>query len=228
MVTEVLFDEESINQIFNIYLAERPIIPAAELEYDSIQVPGRNSTLTRELGYLPKTFELRFNFIEPDGVKQKYREIVDWLTNRRILRFSDDSGFYRIIKQMNPQDAQNDIAEYADFIIEMETEPFWYQDAGIQVITEKTTVTNPSKIETQLKMTIKGQGICRVRVNDNQMIFTDVQEYVTVDRGTVHRNGISQNNKMSGRYPIFLPDANEIEIDEATESVELELRWCWR
>lgn len=228
MLMDVLFDEVSINQQFNIRLAERPVIPVAEMEYETIQVPGRNGSLTRELGYRSKPFALRFNYIDTDGAKPKYRDIVDWLTGRRTLRFSDDWEFYRVIQQMNPQDATNDIKEYADFVIQMETEPFWYKDFDIETVTGTSILTNPTKIETEAKMTVYGDGICRVRVNDNQMVFTDVQDHVTVDRGTSHRNRISQDNKMSGQYPIFLPGNNEIEIEGATDRVEIDVRWCWR
>ncbi|MFC6464948.1 distal tail protein Dit [Marinilactibacillus sp. GCM10026970] len=225
---DVLFDEESINKKFNIRLAERPVVPVAEMEYESIEVPGRHGSLTRKIGYRSKPFSLKFNYIDINGAKPKYRDIVNWLTNKRKIHFSDDKDYYRVIQQMNPVDAENDIREYADFVVEMITEPFWYKDHGIQLITQKTTLQNPSVIETSLKLTVYGDGICRVRVNDNQMVFTDVQGHITIDRGTAHRNGINQDNKMSGHYPIFLPGNNEIEIGGSTRKVDIEVRWCWR
>lgn len=226
---KVYFDNESINDQFNITLAERPVIPVAEQEYETIQVPGRvEGSLTRKLGYYSKPFYLRFNYIDSDGAKPKYRDIVDWLTGRRLLHFSDEPDFYRVIQKVNPQDAENDLAEYADFLIEMETEPFWYKDFGKQTITERTIITNPTKIETKARLTVFGNGVCRVRINGNQMVFTDVRGHVTVERGIAHRNGNPQNNNMSGQYPIFLPGNNEIEIDGATERVEVDVRWCWR
>lgn len=230
-MVEVLFDNQSINSQFNLSLAERPLIPAAEMEYDSISVPGRDGKLTRELGYKAKPFPLRFNFIHKENVKQTFREITNWLTNKKTIKLSDDLGVYRIITQLNVQDATNDLKEYADFIVNLETEPFWYENAGVQTITSGTaTIVNPSVIETGVVMTVYGTGICRVRVNDNQMVFTDVQDFVIVDgiRRIAHKYDASQDNKMSGQYPMFLPGNNEIEVSGATTKVEFEKRWSWR
>lgn len=228
MLVDVLFDEVSINQQFNIRLAERPVVPVAEMEYETIQVPGRSGSLTRELGYRSKPFALRFNYIDKEGAKPKYRDIVNWLTGRRRVRFSDDLDYYRVIQQINPQDATNDIKEYADFVIQMETEPFWYKDFDTEIVTGTSTLINPTKIEIKAMMTVFGNGVCRVRVNDNQMVFNDVQGHLTLEKGTAHRNRVSQDNKMSGQYPVFLPGNNEIEISGATNRVEIDVRWCWR
>lgn len=229
---EVLFDDVSINTKFNISLAERPVISAAEREYESIKVPGRDGSLTRELGYKSKLIPLRFNYIHKNNAEKTFRDIANWLTNKKKIAFSNDLSVYRLISQINIQDAKNDIKEHVDFIVEVETEPFWYEDAGVQTIasTSAITINNPSAIETGVVMTVYGTGICRVRVNDNQMVFTDVQDFVIVDglRGLAHRNGVSQDNKMSGYYPILKSGNNEIQISGATEKVEIEKRWSWR
>lgn len=227
---DILFDGVSINKEFDITLAERPVIPVAEREYESIHVPGRDGSLTRELGYKSTSFPLRFNFLKKDGVKQTFREISNWLTNKKILSFSDDLSVYRIITQINVNDAKNDIKEYADFVINLETEPFWYEDGGTQTITSNTTIINPTAVEVGVVMTIYGTGTCRVTVNDNLMIFTDVQGSVIVDgfRGLAHRNGVSQDNKMNGEYPKLKAGNNTIALSGATTKVEIEKRWSWR
>lgn len=229
---EVLFDNQSIDDEFNIFLAERPVIPAAEMEYETISVPGRDGSLTRELGYKSKPFSLRFNYLHKEDVKQTFRSIVNWLTGKQTVRFSDDLTVNRVITKLVVKDARNDIKEYADFIVELETEPFWYENTGVQTITSTSVVTinNPSVIETGVVMTVYGTGTCRVRVNDNQMVFTDVQDFIIVDglRGLAHRYGASQDNNMSGQYPIFKSGNNEIQISGATEKVEIEKRWSWR
>ena len=228
---EVLFDDVSINAKFNISLAERPVISAAEREYESIRVPGRDGSLTRELGYKSKLIPLRFNYIHKNNVEKTFRDITNWLTNKKKIAFSNDLSVYRLISQINIQDAKNDIKEHVDFIVEVETEPFWYENAGTQTLSSgSTTIVNPSVIETGVIIKVYGTGTCRVTVNDNPMIFTDVQDFVVVDgrRGLAHRNGVSQDNKMSGHYPIFKSGNNEIQISGATEKVEIEKRWSWR
>uniref|UniRef100_UPI0035A0A7A2 distal tail protein Dit n=1 Tax=Jeotgalibaca porci TaxID=1868793 RepID=UPI0035A0A7A2 len=228
---EVLFDNQNINSRFDIFLAERPVIPSAEMAYETITVPGRDGALTREIGYKTKPISLRFNYIHKENVKKTFRDITNWLTNKKTIRLTDDLIGYRVITQLNIKDATNDLKGYADFVINLETEPFWYENAGVETITSgTTTIANPSVIETGVVMTVYGTGTCRVRVNDNQMVFMDVQDFVIVDglRGIAHKHDASQDNKMSGRYPVFLPGNNEIEVGGAITRVEIEKRWSWR
>ena len=228
---EVLFDNVSINEQFDISLAERPVIPAAEMEYETISIPGRDGSLTRELGYKSKLIPLRFNYIHKNNVEKTFRDITNWLTNKKKIAFSNDLSVYRLISQINIQDAKNDIKEHVDFIVEVETEPFWYEDAGTQTLSSgSTTIVNPSVIDTGVIIKVYGTGTCRVTINDNHMIFTDVQDFVFVDgrRGLAHRNGVSQDNKMSGQYPVLKSGNNTVAVSGATTKIEIEKRWSWR
>ena len=229
---DVLFDNESINRKFNIYLAERPVVSIAELDYEEIAVPGRDGSLTRELGYSNKPIPLRFNFIHKTNVKQTIREIASWLTGKKIVAFSDDLSVYRIISQIKISDATNDIKEYADFTVTLETEPFWYEDVGTQTLLNGTTTTvnNPSSVEVGVVMKVSGTGKCNVRINGKLMILTDVQDFVIVDgiRGVAHRYNISQDNKMQGEYPKLEAGNNTIVVSGGATKVELEKRWSWR
>lgn len=224
---DVLFDGINIKETFNIQLAERPLISSAEMEYETVDVPG-GRTLIRELGYKNTPLELRFNYIHRTNTKKTFREITNWLTNKRIIKFSDDMDVYRVITKLNVQDATNDIKEYVDFIVKLETEPFWYEDAGQVTVSDSATITNPTAIKVDAKMRINGTGTCRVLLNDNQMVFTDVQGFVDIEKKNAFRNGIGQNNSMSGQFPVLLPDKNTLSISGQTTSVVLDLRWAYR
>lgn len=221
----VLFDGESITEKFDIQLAERPVIPVAEAIYNEYSVPGRNTL--KEFSHFENTsFTLRFNYID-DNVKPKFSEILNWLHGRTKYEESD-SERYRLLTMSIPQvsDANNDIPEWCDFEIEIETEPFWYEDDGVETITATATIENPSKIDAGVVMTVFGTGTCRVRINDNQMQFVDVQ-------GSVEVNGILKtayrdNENMSGRYPVLKSGNNEIEVSGQTQRIEIEKRWQWR
>lgn len=223
---DILFDNEGMEEKFNIKLAERPVIPVAKAIYDEYPVSGRNGVLKEFNRYDNTEFTLRFNYID-EHAKPRFIEMVNWLQNKRIYRESDNQ-YYRVLAQSLPEisPANNDIAEWCDFEITIETEPFWYEDAGITTVTDSTTILNPSNIDAGAVMTVYGTGVCRVRINENMMEFADVQGSITVD-GILKRR-LQQYNSMSGRYPELASGNNEIEISGDTERIEIHKRWCWR
>lgn len=227
---EVLFDEQSVNERFNIKLAERPELPVAKERYLTYEVPGRNGSLTVFDGYEDVVFPLRFSYIDKEA-KSTFREIVNWLTGKKKIRLSGSEN-YRLLTQsvitINP--ANNDIAEWCDFEIEVMAEPFEYEDAGTQETTTNTTIINPSNIDAGAIIKVYGTGTCRVLLNDNQMIFTDVQDYVVVDgiKKKAHKLMSSRDNNMQGRYPILKSGENKISVSGQTTKIEVSKRWCWR
>lgn len=224
----IYFDNKNFNQLFDVHFAERPIVPVAEMEYEETVVPGRDGELTRELGYKSTPIPMSFNFVDLTNAKKKLREIANWLTSKKEFYFSDDTEVYRIITKLNILETRNEIKELIGFVLQIETEPFWYEDVGLVTVTDSTTITNPTAISVDAKMRINGTGTCRVLLNDNQMVFTDTQGYVEVEKRNAIRNGVGQNNSMSGQYPVFVPGKNQLSISGQTTSVVVDLRWAYR
>ncbi|WP_208560635.1 hypothetical protein [Marinilactibacillus kalidii] len=227
---EVLFDEESINKKFNITLAERPELTVAKERYLVYEVPGRNGNLTVFDGYDNVPLTLHFNFID-DDVRATFREMNNWLIGKKKVRLSD-TEMYRNITQsvLTVNAANNDIKEWCDFELEIITDPFEYEDAGIEEVTSEAIIDNPSKVDAETSIKVYGEGTCRVLLNDNQMIFKDVKEYVVVD-GMIkkaHKLMSSKDNDMQGRYPVLKSGENKISIDGQTTKIEVSKRWCWR
>src|SRR5690625_2897560 len=121
----ILFDNESILDNFDIELAECPVIPIAEPIYDEYPVPGRNGILKEFDRFDNTTFSLRFNYIDKHA-KTKFIKIANWLLDKRIYQ-EVGSSYHRVLAQSIPviTPATNDIAEWCDFEITLETEPFW-------------------------------------------------------------------------------------------------------
>lgn len=224
----IYFDDENFNQLFNVHFAGRPIVPIAEMEYEATSVPGRDGELTRELGYKNTLIPMSFNFVDTRNSKKRLREVANWLTNKQKIYFSDDEDVYRVITKLNVVETYNEIKELIGFVLQVETEPFWYEEAGHVTVSDSATITNPTVIKVDAKMRINGTGTCRVLLNNNQMVFTDVQGFVEIEKKNAFRNGIGQNNYMSGQYPVFLPGENQLSISGQTTSVVLDLRWAYR
>lgn len=228
---DILFNDESIQEEFNIHLAERPYIPVAQPRYEEYGVPGRNGTLKRLDGYDNVGVDLRFNYIDKDA-KDIFDEIVNWLHYRDRYQESD-SDKYRIIAEpvIDVSPANNDFYDWVDFEIHLEFEPFKYEDAGTIEVTDEETVVNPSNIEAEAIMRVYGEGTCRVMVNDNHMEFIDVDEITIVNgikKVVESRTGRRLDNQMEGQFPVLQSGENTIEVSGNAERIEIDLRWCWR
>lgn len=224
---QAYFDNENFNKKFKVYFRSRPIIPVAEMDYESTPIPQSNTTLTKKLGYLPTEFDLDFNYVSLNE-KAKLRDITNWLTGKKILHFSDDPDVYRIIKKLNIVDVYNDLEELIGFTVALETEPFWFEDKETVTVSSSTTIHNPSVVAVDAALKIYGSGTCSVTVNNNKMKFNSVNEYISVEQKNAHRNGVNQNNNMIGKYPVFVPGENTITISDGTTRVEVNVRWAYR
>lgn len=230
MVMDILFDNESMYRRFGVMLAERPVIPVAEPIYDEYVVPGRNTVLKEFNRYENTEFTLRFNYIDKHA-KHRFIELVNWLQGREIYQESG-SKYHRVLAQSitGITDANNDMPEWVDFEMNIETEPFWYEDAGTETITSDVIIENPSVIEAPVVIRVYGTGVCRLRINGELIEVTDVQGHVTLDGilKMAHRNMAPQDNNMSGKYPVLKSGKNEISIEGSTDYIEVDVRWCWR
>lgn len=225
----VLFDDEDFTSMFDVYLSERPPILVAEELYERISVPGRvEGELTRSIGYASKSFDLFFRFIDDFNLSEKARQIVNWVSNKKKIHFSHDESVYRIIQEINFSNMINTANVKADFMLTLKTEPFWYFDAGVTRFESAGSVTNPSDISVNAKMRVFGTGNCRVLLNENQMEFFSVDEYVDIEERNAHKFGVPKNNDMKGQYPILIPGLNNISLSGATTAVEIDLRWSYR
>lgn len=229
---EVFFDDENFTELFGVYLAERPLIPVAEQIYETINVPGRQTgELTRKLGFASKPFSLAFRFIHKVNVKQKAREIVNWLYHKTKIHFSDDDTVHRIIQQINFDDMTNVVDCKADFVLRLVTEPFWYHEDEIVTILSSSgydVIENPSNIEIDARMRIWGSGDCMVTVNNKQIKLYGVDEFVWIWDKNAFKDEEDWNNKMEGNYPIFTAGENVIQLSEGTTKVDIFVRWAFR
>jgi phage-related protein len=227
---DVLFDGESLTDVFGITLSERPVIPVANAVYSEYSVPGRNGALQIFENYDDVPINLKFNYIDKRA-KPKFREIVNWLSDKETFRLSDSQN-YRVLTQplIGISDGTNDIKGWCDFELDLLTESFEYEDVGTEKIEDEIILYNPSQIDAPVIMRVYGNGVCRVRINGDLIELIDVQEQTTIDGvlKIAHRGGASQDNNMSGQYPLLLPGENTISVEGSTEYVEVDVRWCWR
>lgn len=190
-------------------LTERPIIPTPDMDYDDIEIPGRDGTLTIENGYKNITIPCEYNILEDYNVKALTRKIKAFFLNKKTLRFSDDTVFYKI-KKIQFSDIENDIEEYGLFKITFELDPFQYELTSAFDITKPGIITNPGSYKSLPYLKIYGSGT--LVINNQSIIIQDVADYIELDCdiGNAYKGQLDMNEHMRGEFPFFKVGENSI------------------
>ena len=112
----------------------RPNIPAPELEYDPIEIPGRDGILMpAEKRYLPLEIEVEFNFISqtPNTWNESFRKAKAWLSGSGNLSFSDDADVFYKVYSVKIDDSERTSYRIGAFTAVFTCDPYTYLKSGL-------------------------------------------------------------------------------------------------
>lgn len=126
---------------WRICLKERPSIPIPVRQVQIDPVLGRMGAFYTKFGYEDMDVELTFNFLEDvtdfKAWKEQFPYVRKWLTDGKVLEFSDEQNRYYKIKNITfPKDVMNDIVEYGEFSVTVTLAPFArvHEDLPINIL----------------------------------------------------------------------------------------------
>lgn len=111
----------------------RPSIPAPELEYDPIEIPGRDGILMpTEKRYLPLEIEVEFNFMSetPNTWNDTFRKAKAWLSGQGELTFSDDADVFYKVYNVRIEDSERTSRRIGAFMARFICDPYTYLKSG--------------------------------------------------------------------------------------------------
>lgn len=186
--------------VHEIAIAERPNIPAPEKDYYTPgDITGVNGKYYEDLGTFRNVeIKLECSFISRDPNKwaEKWREIKNWILREKhkVIRFSDDEGFYRKIAKISLSSSERKALHAGVFTITLEAEPFEYLNEGLTRINHKcikenryyeccpTFILNSTDMQTltvngrEFKVDCKGKTIVntelKIAYSDNSLVNT--------------------------------------------------------
>ena len=193
-------------------------IPDAEVK---TSVPGRLEGFTY-------AFECRLNEVNP----AKYREIAKWLKNEegndKLIRSDEDDKYYKA-KVINNIPFEKVIKKYTRFIVHFECEPYAYSNVEeVVTLTNKSNILlNPGVYESRPVMKIYGNGSLKIKVNGQQITFSSVVNYITMDclLFECYKDDALMNANMNGTYPTLTLGENTIELVENVTKIEVSPNW---
>ena len=192
-------------------IVAKPSISRAKRVIKHISIEGRDSTLTEDTGVYNNT-EISFQLIN----------FKENLLEKEILGFLDGSGGQLKLSWLQ---GWFKVKEVNQFLITEETqgvfkidltfvcEPYRYLDSELLTITTNNKSINISgNSKADHITTIYGSGDVSILINDNQIIFKNVEDYITIDtlRLICYKDTTSTNNKMVGDFIKLSPGNNTI------------------
>lgn len=216
---------------YGITVVSRVDIPPAQKNIQFIDVLGRDGALTKDYGYLDRTFTVDFNFkikSRWDNMPKKIRTITSWLLGASELAFTDDREVFYKVKSVRIGNISREIRVLGKFSVEFTVEPFaYYYDSNKIVLTKPRVLYNQGTIKSLPYIKINGTGNIELTINGVITQFKNVDGYIECDSDIkeTYKDGVLLNNSKIGMFPIFDIGQNNISWKGNVTSIEIQPRW---
>lgn len=206
-------------------LVEKPVISRATRNIKHITVEGRNGTLTEDFK--------NYNNIEIPFKLINYKENI---LEKEILRtFDGIGGELKIswldgsfkIKEVNTFNITENINGIYNIELNFICEPFRYLNEDTIILTTRNTnIFTAGNYETDHITTIYGTGDISLLINDEQIVFKDVTDYITIDTARLicYKDNTPSNNKMLGDFIKLKPYINAIDWIGTVSKIKIKYR----
>lgn len=212
-------------------LVGRPNVPSANKKYETIEVEGRDGSLTKFIGYEDLKFTLTFNILFQNDIKQKLREIKGLLSVAKTLAFDDSPNFFYKVKQAQISDTETIIKSSGVFSVEFVCEPFEYETTETKSYTTNSfTITNHTTTTALPIIKIYGSGTVVLTVNGKGITLNDLTTDITIDSELQEAFSgltVNMNGNMSGEFPVFKTGSNTITLTGNVTKTEIKNNWRW-
>lgn len=211
-------------------LKGRPTIPSANKKIETIEVEGRDGSLTRFLGYEDLQFSLTFNILFQKDIKQKIREIKGIIANATQLSFDDSPTFFYKIKHAQISETETVIKASGVFSVDFVAEPFEYEQSSTTTYTSPATIVNKTTTTALPIIKITGTGTVVFKVNGVGITLTNLTTNVVLDSELQEAyTGLTtnMNSNMNGDFPILKIGSNTITWTGTVTNVVINPKWRW-
>jgi len=164
---------ESINSRADLGLriTQPPIIPTTKRIVDSIEVDGREGTLTILRGWEDVVFDMKAALIGSD-LCSRFREILPIILSAKNIYFSNDNQVYYNIKHVQSGALERKLSKLYEFSLTFTCSPFRYlRNVPTVILTQSGTVVNHGGIFSLPRITVYGTGSRTLTINNKPIIL---------------------------------------------------------
>jgi len=208
-------------------ITQPPIIPTTKRIVDSIEVDGREGTLTILRGWEDVVFDMKAALIGSDFCG-RFREILPLILSAKTVYFSNDDVVYYNIKHVQSGALERRLTKLYEFSLTFTCAPFRYlRNAPVSILSQSGTVVNIGGIYSLPKITVYGTGNRTLTINGKSVTLNILSGSLTLDSElkTCYYGNVAQNNQMTGDFPVFEVGNNSVTLGSGITKIEIEPRW---
>lgn len=210
-----------------IFIPNRPDIPVAQPSYKSINIEGRDGTLTKFKNYKDNEITIDFVFINRINVSQKIRNIMPRILKAKEIRFTDDLEVFYKIKKVEMANPQRSYRYKCDFSVKFTLEPFTYLKCDNLILTTSTSLYNPGSYKSLPTIRVYGTDNVQVTINSRTFSISNITEYADVNSELrrCYKGVDPKNNDMVGDFPYFDVGENRIILSSNVTKLDISPNW---
>lgn len=206
-------------------IKEKPSIQRAIRVINHISIEGRDGTLTEDIGTY-NNIEISISLLNyTENILEK--EVIGLIDGRGgELRLSWLNGWFKV-KEVNNFVINEEFRGAFNIEITFICEPFRYLDEeNIEIINTDTDIYIYGNMDCNHITTIFGNGNINLFLNDEQIIFKDVDKFITIDTDKMicYKDDDPKNNKMVGEFLKLAPGSNNIKFIGNVSNIEINYR----
>jgi putative phage tail component, N-terminal domain len=220
---DTIINDVSLNAM-GVLTVERPNIPTPEQRIKTIDIEGRDGSLTQLLGYSDITFTIDFNILEKTNIKPLIRQLRVILLNAKVMRFNDEPQMFYKVKSVKVGDIDNQVSVYGKFDVTFTCDPFLYEDSFINhVVSNSSAMTYLGSYFGQPSIRVGGNGVGKFSINGKVVELTNLNDYVILDTSiaNAYKGSVNMNQFMRGEFPTLIPGRNTITFEGGITSLEI-------
>lgn len=219
---------------FGIEISKLPDIIKPERNIQTVTIPGRNNSLYIDENTY-NSYSLNFECVLNPFAKNKTHidKIISWLDGfgELIISTEKDKIYNAVIKNSIP--FSDTIGLFPKFPIIFEVQPLKksvnFRNETVE-ISKKTIINNIGTVDSLPKITIFGSGDVTLKINDEEFLIKNINDYITIDSEflEVYKDEENQNNKYNNfDFPIFQKGKNTIDFVGNVQKIIVEPNWRW-
>ena len=208
-------------------ITDPPTIPPSKRIVDSIEVDGREGTLTILKGWEDITFHMKAALMGAN-LQSRFRDILPQILAAKTIHFSSDTGVFYNIKHIQASVLERKLSSLYEFSLSFTCAPFRYiRNVAMIARTASGTVSNPGSVYSLPRITVFGTGSRTLTINGKPIVLNILSGNLVLDSElrTCHFGNVAQNNRMTGDFPVLNPGNNTITLGTGITRVEIEPRW---
>lgn len=187
-----------------IYMYDYAVFSGAEKNYSTSAVIGGLGEIVSTTDYVSNLTISCTMGVLSDDVMAVVREVRRWLNGTGDLVLSESPGLYYRVLKVNYGEITRELRRFGQFTVDFLCTPYEYTIEGKEKLDSSLysegTLFNPYD-QCRPIYTISGTGTFTLTVNGATMSGqVDREITIDTDRMLAYRDGVSQNNLISGEY----------------------------